>query len=81
MTNDTTRWSMSTRKAALLAFLLFSTAGRLFAQQAVVTPLMTKALGDLPGEEALMISVTYPPGSSDAIQLKKQGAPVLVPAQ
>ena len=36
-------------------------------QEALVTPLMTKALADIPGKEALMITVEYPPGSSDAI--------------
>ncbi|CAM3919260.1 cupin domain-containing protein [Bordetella muralis] len=33
----------------------------------VVTPLMTKALPDLPGKEALMITVDYPPGAADPI--------------
>jgi quercetin dioxygenase-like cupin family protein len=37
------------------------------AQEAGVAPLMTKALTDMPGKEALMITVEYPPGSSDAI--------------
>jgi len=37
------------------------------AQDAVVTPLMSKDLTDFPGKEGLMISVVYPPGSSDPI--------------
>ena len=34
---------------------------------AVVTPLMTKALPDVPGKEAHMITVDYPPGSVDPV--------------
>ncbi|WP_027209973.1 cupin domain-containing protein [Burkholderia sp. WSM2232] len=37
------------------------------APEAIVTPLMTKPLDDYPGKEALMISVTYPPGSVDPV--------------
>ncbi|SEE98606.1 Cupin domain protein [Burkholderia sp. WP9] len=37
------------------------------APEAVVTPLMTKPLDDFPGKEALMITVTYPPGSVDPV--------------
>lgn len=37
------------------------------AAEAVVTPLMTKALPDYPGKEMLMITVEYPPGSVDPI--------------
>jgi quercetin dioxygenase-like cupin family protein len=32
-----------------------------------VTPLMLKELGDLPGKEALMITVDFPPGAVDPI--------------
>lgn len=35
--------------------------------QARVTPLMTKALDDYPGKEALMLRVEYPPGASDPV--------------
>ncbi|MHA6205634.1 cupin domain-containing protein [Dyella soli] len=35
--------------------------------QAQVTELMTKALKDYPGKEALMITVVYPPGSVDPV--------------
>jgi quercetin dioxygenase-like cupin family protein len=41
--------------------------GTLIAQEAQVTPLMSKDLTDLPGKEGLMITVVYPPGSSDPI--------------
>jgi quercetin dioxygenase-like cupin family protein len=33
----------------------------------VVTPVMSKALADMPGKEALMITVEYPPGGADPI--------------
>jgi len=46
------------------AFLI---AGALFAQDAQVTPLMSKDLPECPGKEGLMITVVYPPGASDPI--------------
>src|SRR5579862_6612447 len=49
---------------SLLAFLL---AGTLMAQDAQVTPLMSKDLKDFPGKEGLMITVVYPPGASDPV--------------
>jgi quercetin dioxygenase-like cupin family protein len=49
----------------LVAGLLCAVTSQLAAQQAVVTPLMTKELPNIPGKEALMITVEYPPGSSD----------------
>jgi quercetin dioxygenase-like cupin family protein len=67
MTNDNTKRSANIREAALVAVLLCAFGGRLIAQEAVVKPLMTKELADMPGKEALMITVEYPPGSSDAI--------------
>jgi quercetin dioxygenase-like cupin family protein len=59
----------------LMLFLLFLVPGTLMAQEptasqaphASVTPLTSKDLPDLPGKEALMIMVEYPPGSVDAI--------------
>jgi len=39
----------------------------LFAQQAKVSQLMSKDLTNIPGKEGLMISVEYPPGSSDPV--------------
>jgi quercetin dioxygenase-like cupin family protein len=39
----------------------------LFAQQAQVTPLMSKELTDIAGKEALMITVTFPPGAVDPV--------------
>jgi quercetin dioxygenase-like cupin family protein len=49
---------------ALLAFLI---AGTLTAEDAHVTPLLSKDLPEFPGKEALMITVVYPPGASDPI--------------
>lgn len=53
------------------AMLLMLTAGAASAQQAVhevhVTPLMTKALADYPGKEAVAITVEYPPGGGDPV--------------
>src|SRR5579885_2149445 len=42
-------------------------SGTLLAQEAKVTQLMSKDLTNLPGKEGLMITVEYPPGSSDPI--------------
>lgn len=47
--------------------LLWLTSGALMAQQAKVTPLMSKDLAEFPGKEGLMITVEYPPGASDPI--------------
>ena len=46
------------------AFLI---TGALIAQDAQVTPIQSKDLADFPGKEGLMITVVYPPGSSDPI--------------
>jgi quercetin dioxygenase-like cupin family protein len=48
----------------LLPLLVNST---LMAQEAKVTPLMSKDLPEFPGKEGLMISVEYPPGTTDPI--------------
>ena len=47
--------------------LLCLMTGPLVAQEAKVTPLMSKDLADFPGKEGLMIMVEYPPGSADPI--------------
>lgn len=51
-------------KTLLLTCLL---AGTAMAQQAKVTPFISKNLSDLPGKEGLMITVDYPPGASDLV--------------
>lgn len=48
----------------VLAFFL---AGTLVAQEAKVTPLMSKNLTEFPGKEGVMITVEYPPGASDPV--------------
>ena len=42
-------------------------AGALIAEEAKVTPLMSKDFAEMPGKEGVMITVVYPPGSSDPI--------------
>ena len=42
-------------------------SGTVVAQEAQVTPLMAKDFADFPGKEGVMITVVYPPGSSDPI--------------
>jgi len=58
---------LNIRMAGLVAGLLCAAHGGLTAQEAAVTPLMTKELADVPGKEAQMITVVYPPGSSDPV--------------
>jgi len=55
---------MTFKKVLALACLM---SGSLFAQQAKVTELVSKDLTTLPGKEGLMVTVEYPPGSSDPI--------------
>jgi quercetin dioxygenase-like cupin family protein len=54
----------SSKPMLAVAFFLTST---LMAQEAKVTPLMSKDLAEFPGKEGLMITVEYPPGSSDPV--------------
>jgi quercetin dioxygenase-like cupin family protein len=56
---------MTFTKLVLVMTCLMSSV--LLAEEAKVTPLMTKDLSNLPGKEGLMIIVDYPPGSSDPI--------------
>jgi quercetin dioxygenase-like cupin family protein len=55
------------RKKIILMFLLSLISGTLMAEEAKVTPLMSKDLKDFPGKEGLLITVEYPPGASDPI--------------
>src|SRR6266700_33537 len=59
------RWIMMNKK--LLLVPLFLLAGTIAAQDAKVTPVMSKDLPEAPGKEALMITVEYPPGAEDPI--------------
>ena len=52
-------------KRILLLLCLASTS--LMAQEAKVTPLLSKDLPEFPGKEVQMITVVYPPGASDPI--------------
>src|SRR5689334_7265824 len=56
---------MTFTKVLLIMACLMSCV--LVAQEAKVTQLMSKDLTNLPGKEGLMITVEYPPGSSDPI--------------
>ena len=53
--------------AKLLLCLAWLAPNCLTAQQAKVTEIMSKDLSNTPGKEGLMITVDYPPGSSDAV--------------
>jgi quercetin dioxygenase-like cupin family protein len=55
-------------KIAKLIFCLACLApGRLMAQEAKVTEVLSKDLSNIPGKEGLMITVDYPPGASDPV--------------
>src|SRR5258706_13482723 len=56
---------MTTTKRMLIMACLMT--GTLIAQDAKVTPVMSKDLTNIPGKEALMITVVYPPGASDPV--------------
>ena len=57
---------MIKKKIALL-LLLGLVSSTAMAEEAKVTPLMSKQLTTIPGKEAILISVEYPPGSVDPI--------------
>ena len=56
---------MTFTKIVLVSVCLMSTT--LVAQEAKVTPLMSRDLTECPGKEGVMITVEYPPGHSDEI--------------
>ena len=56
-----------TKSSRYMLSAVFLMAGALFAQDAQVTPLMSKDLPEFPGKEGVMITVVYPPGASDPI--------------
>ncbi len=53
--------------ARVIVALACLMAGALVAQEAKVTQLMSKDLTQFPGKGGVMITVEYPPGSSDPI--------------
>lgn len=64
--------------AGVAAIFLCAAAGPLAAQDAKVTQLMTKDLPDIPGKEALMITVEYQPGGADPVHRHNANAFVYV---
>ena len=56
---------MSITKIAFLLVCLMAVPSE--PKEAKVTPLMSKDLKDFPGKEGVMITVEYPPGSTDPI--------------
>ena len=67
---------MKFRKAILALACLMS--GTLLAQEAKVTQISSTDLTNLPGKEALMLIVEYPPGSSDPVHRHNANAFVYV---
>jgi quercetin dioxygenase-like cupin family protein len=58
------------RFAGLILLTLLASSGAglsAAAKEPVVTPLLQKELPDISGKEALMITVSYPPGGADPI--------------
>jgi quercetin dioxygenase-like cupin family protein len=62
-----TKRSIMTSQKIIAVVLLFLITGTAMAQEAKVTPLMSKDLTSLHGKEVLMITVEYPPGHSDLV--------------
>ena len=62
----------------LMVVLALLMSGTLLAQEAKVAKLMSKDLPNLPGKEGVMITVEYPPGSSDPIHRHNANAFVYV---
>ncbi len=54
-------------KRLLSLALLLSLSTGVQAQAPAVNALLSKELADIPGKEALMLTVEYPPGASDQI--------------
>lgn len=65
-------------KRKMLMLLAGLAVGTAVAQEAKVTPLMSKELKVGPEKEGLMIVVEYPPGSSDAVHRHNANAFVYV---
>ena len=67
---------MTFAKLILLMVCLMPVASE--PKEAKVTPLLSKDLTGIPGKEGLMITVEYPPGSSDPIHRHNAAAFVYV---
>ena len=57
---------------------LLTLTGRLAAQEPTATPLMAKALTNIPGKEVVMLTVEYAPGGADPIHRHNANAFVYV---
>lgn len=66
------------RMARLILAVVCLMSGVVMAQEAKVTPLMSKDLTNIPGKEGLMIMVEYPPGSTDPIHRHNANAFIYV---
>lgn len=55
------------KRTKLVLVLLFLMTGTAMAQEATVTPLLSKDLKEVPGKEVTMITVEYAPGGTDPI--------------
>jgi quercetin dioxygenase-like cupin family protein len=53
--------------AKLVLCLAWMMPSCLMAQEAKVTEVLSKDLSNIPGKEAVMLTVVYPPGSSDPV--------------
>jgi quercetin dioxygenase-like cupin family protein len=67
---------MTTATISLL--LLFLTASTVLAQEPHVVSVLSREMSDVPGKEALMITVEYPPGGSDPVHRHNAHALVYV---
>src|SRR3546814_13960364 len=70
--------SMLSRLSLIAAIVLLASAADAAAPQAKVTPVMSQALPDFPGKEAVMITVEYPPGAVDPVHRHDAAAFVYV---
>jgi len=57
---------------------LLTLTGRLAAQEPAATPLMEKALTNIPGKEVVMLTVEYAPGGADPVHRHNANAFVYV---
>ena len=69
---------MKISAALMLSFSLSALSTTVAAQEAKVTPLLSKDLASLAGKEVTMISVEYPPGSADPAHMHHAQALVYV---
>ena len=69
--------TLNTALAGSVVCLVALTA-RLTAQEPTVTPLMEKALTNIPGKEVVMITVEYAPGGVDLVHRHNANAFVYV---